>query len=331
MANVEQLIKRAAARYGINPRILRQQLVQESGLRTNARSGAGAEGIAQFIPSTAKAYGVNAADNNPADDIMGAAHYDSDLLKKYGTYERALSAYNSGKPDAYKDPGYAQGQTYNYVKSILGKTGGGGSSPLNTPTPSSATSSNTSPASGTATPDYQAERNQAVLAWYQNRMMPGAASQLASALTSAKNEAGSNTGTVAATSPVSPSVSSGGNVSGHGGAALDPSGKKVANWIEPILDYARQRGWKGTISSGYRSDQEQTQIYNSGVRPAALPRSMGGGGSNHEFTMYPGGAVDVTDAGTLAKILENSPYKQKLVYAGSKDPVHFSHPHNGSY
>lgn len=325
MANVEQLIKQAAAKYGINPRILRQQLVQESGLRTNARSGAGAEGIAQFIPSTAKAYGVNAADNNPADDIMGAAHYDSDLLKKYGTYERALSAYNSGQPDAYKDPGFAGGQTYNYVKDILG-AGGGGSSPRSTPAAVAST-----PSSSGSTADYQAERNQAVLAWYQNRMMPGATAQLASALTTAKNEAGSNTGTVAATSPVSSSVSGGGNVSGHGGTALDPSGKKVANWIEPILDYARQRGWKGTIESGYRSDQQQTQIYNSGVRPAALPRSMGGGGSNHEFTMYPGGAVDVTDAETLAKILENSPYKQKLVYAGSKDPVHFSHPHNGSY
>jgi hypothetical protein len=34
--------------------------------------------------------------------------------------ERALSAYNSGRPDAYKDPNFAHGQTYNYVRSIMG-------------------------------------------------------------------------------------------------------------------------------------------------------------------------------------------------------------------
>jgi hypothetical protein len=103
-------------------------------------------------------------------------------------------------------------------------------------------------------------------------------------------------------------------------------GKKVAAWIAPILRYARQHGWKGTINSGYRSYADQQRIYNSGVRPAAKP-----GTSNHEFTAFPGGAVDVSDAPTLARILSNSPYRGKLVYAGAKDPVHFSHPHNGGY
>lgn len=109
------------------------------------------------------------------------------------------------------------------------------------------------------------------------------------------------------------------------------AGKPVAKWIAPILEYARQHGWKGTVNSGYRSDAQQTQIYKSGVRPAALPMSMGGHGSNHEFKTYPGGAVDVTDAQTLAAILARSPYRHLLVYAGAKDPVHFSHPHAGAY
>lgn len=103
-------------------------------------------------------------------------------------------------------------------------------------------------------------------------------------------------------------------------------GKQVAAWIAPILSYARSQGWKGDVSSGYRSKAEQERIYNSGVRPAAVP-----GTSNHEGQAFPRGAVDVTEAAQLSKILEHSPYAKALVYAGSKDPVHFSHPHNGSY
>lgn len=103
-------------------------------------------------------------------------------------------------------------------------------------------------------------------------------------------------------------------------------GKPVALWIVPILTYGRNHGWKGTVNSGYRTLAEQTAIYNSGVRPAAPP-----GHSNHEGGDFPRGAVDVTDAAQLSEILLKSPYHSLLVWAGSKDPVHFSHPHNGSY
>jgi hypothetical protein len=115
------------------------------------------------------------------------------------------------------------------------------------------------------------------------------------------------------------------------GGTVTFDGKRVARWIGEALNYARAQGWKGTVNSGYRSDAEQKRIYDSGVRPAAKPRAYGGGGSNHEFTAYPGGAVDVSDAQTLARILAGSPYGRKLKWAGAKDPVHFSHPHNGSY
>jgi hypothetical protein len=104
------------------------------------------------------------------------------------------------------------------------------------------------------------------------------------------------------------------------------AGKPVAAWIAPILAYAKQHGWQGSVNSGYRSLAQQTAIYNSGVRPAAKP-----GTSNHEMTAFPGGAVDVSDAQQLSQILLKSPYAKTLVYAGSKDPVHFSHPVNGHY
>ncbi|CAB4171609.1 hypothetical protein UFOVP1346_22 [uncultured Caudovirales phage] len=114
------------------------------------------------------------------------------------------------------------------------------------------------------------------------------------------------------------------NTSVKGAANFE--GTQVAGWIAPVLTYARAHGWKGSLNSGVRSFADQSRIYNSGVRPAARP-----GTSNHEMTAFPGGAIDVNGAAQLSSILQQSPYKNLLVWAGAKDPVHFSHPHNGSY
>jgi hypothetical protein len=157
-----------------------------------------------------------------------------------------------------------------------------------------------------------------------NEHQPGALPSLVTALHGAQDTAPTTVRTpTGLASTAAPS-------SGRGGTATF-GGKRVANWIAPILSYAKQHGWTGTVTSGYRSDAEQTAIYKSGVRPAAVPRSLGGKGSNHEFTAFPGGAVDVSNAAQLAAILRQSPYAGKLVWAGAKDKVHFSHPHGGSY
>lgn len=108
----------AAQRYGIDPQIFLRQINQESGFNPNARSSAGAEGIAQFMPSTAA--GMHIDPMNPRQALMGAAKMDAGNIRKYGGWAPALSAYNSGNPNAYKDPSFASGQTFNYVKDILG-------------------------------------------------------------------------------------------------------------------------------------------------------------------------------------------------------------------
>lgn len=115
----------------------------------------------------------------------------------------------------------------------------------------------------------------------------------------------------------------------HGGLGTF-DGKKVAAWMVPVLQDARERGWKGTITSGYRSDAEQVRIYNSGVRPAAKPKALGGSGSKHSETGFLKGGVDVTDAETLDRILRAK--HSRLKFAGAKDRVHFSVPSpDGSY
>lgn len=136
MPDYQLATERAARKYKVDPAILKALVKQESDLNPKARSGAGAVGIAQFMPGTAKGYGVNLNDNRVTDDLEGAARYIADNLKRTGgDYRQALSIYNSGRPDAYKDPNFANGQTYNYVKTIMaaagrekGSAGGGGTS-----------------------------------------------------------------------------------------------------------------------------------------------------------------------------------------------------------
>ena len=111
-------------------------------------------------------------------------------------------------------------------------------------------------------------------------------------------------------------------------------GVRLAAWIVPMLKWARRHGWKGHVVSGYRSYDKQKQLYDAWLRrgktglPAAKP-----GTSKHEGAVFPRGAVDVDAASApqLSKILKSGPYANALKWAGSKDPVHFSYPHNGSY
>lgn len=170
--------------------------------------------------------------------------------------------------------------------------------------------------------DNSQQRQSLKLAYLENRHDPDALLALASGLQSAQDGPDRQV-KVKGSSPRQPSSDSGGKPA-SGVSSFE--GKQVAAWIKPALVYARKNGWKGQINSGYRSKADQTRIYNSGVRPAAKP-----GTSNHEFTQYPGGAIDVSDAETLAQILQGSKYGKRLKWAGKKDPVHFSHPHGGSY
>lgn len=111
----------------------------------------------------------------------------------------------------------------------------------------------------------------------------------------------------------------------HGIAQFD--GHPVARWIIPYLIYARSKGWGGSVNSGFRTLAEGKAIWaNPSITVKARP-----GTSNHEKANFPGGAVDVSNAAQLARILEEIPGGSLLKWAGSADPVHFSHPHNGGF
>lgn len=116
----------SAARWNVSAALLAAQLMAESNFNPFAVSPAGAEGIAQFIPSTAAAYGLD--DPFDAEAAIDAqAHLMSDLIGQLGSVQLALAGYNAG-PGAVEScecvPAYPETQAY--VSRILALLGGAG-------------------------------------------------------------------------------------------------------------------------------------------------------------------------------------------------------------
>jgi soluble lytic murein transglycosylase-like protein len=94
-ANYHTLARYDAQQAGIDPTLFERQIQQESGFNPLAISPAGAIGIAQFMPATAKGLGINPYD--PISSLQGAARYMARLVASYqGSYAKALAAYNAG-------------------------------------------------------------------------------------------------------------------------------------------------------------------------------------------------------------------------------------------
>jgi Transglycosylase SLT domain/D-alanyl-D-alanine carboxypeptidase len=119
-------IEHAAARWNVSAGLLAAQLMAESNFNPYAVSGAGAQGIAQFMPGTAAAYGLG----DPFDAraaIDAQAHLMSDLLRQFGSVPLALAAYNAGPaPVAACHCVPDIPETQAYVARILGLMGGAG-------------------------------------------------------------------------------------------------------------------------------------------------------------------------------------------------------------
>lgn len=94
---LEPLIVESAKRYGIDPRILRTVCFIESRYRLDAVSPKGARGPMQFMPDTARRYGLQDP-HDPRAATDAAAHYLRDLLIRFnGRLDLALAAYNAGE------------------------------------------------------------------------------------------------------------------------------------------------------------------------------------------------------------------------------------------
>lgn len=115
-----QMILDAAQRFNVQPVLLAAQLKAESDFNPNSVSPAGAQGIAQFMPGTARSMGLS----NPFDpraSILAQAKLMSQLIKQFGSIPKALAAYNAGPGAVQKYggiPPYTETQAY--VAKIIG-------------------------------------------------------------------------------------------------------------------------------------------------------------------------------------------------------------------
>jgi soluble lytic murein transglycosylase-like protein len=117
---IEPLIQRAAARHGVDPRLVRAVILAESGGDPNAVSPKGAMGLMQLMPATAHARGV-ADPFDPGENIdAGTAELAAWLDGYAGEIAMALAAYNAGGRAVDRHEGIPPyRETLRYVRQVL--------------------------------------------------------------------------------------------------------------------------------------------------------------------------------------------------------------------
>lgn len=113
-------IAKASATYNVPEKLIASIMKQESNFNPTAKSSAGATGLMQLMPSTAKYLGVQDS-TNPEQNIMGGTKYISQLLKQFdGDTSLALAAYNAGPGNVKKYDGIPPfKETQKYVTNVM--------------------------------------------------------------------------------------------------------------------------------------------------------------------------------------------------------------------
>ncbi|HEX5884950.1 MAG TPA: lytic transglycosylase domain-containing protein [Pyrinomonadaceae bacterium] len=121
---LDRIIFEAGANHGVDPRFIHAVIWQESKYKLEARSHAGAQGLMQLMPATAKRFGCEDP-YDPVSNIKAGTKYLSWLLKRFsGNVELALAGYNAGEGAVDKYDGIPPyNETQKYVKIISKRYG----------------------------------------------------------------------------------------------------------------------------------------------------------------------------------------------------------------
>ncbi len=119
-ARLDSIISAKSRKYGVDPALVAALIKAESDFNTRARSGAGARGLMQLMPETAREMGVSDT-TDPEENIEGGVRYLARLLKTFGPkMELAIAAYNAGEKAVLRYgavPPFEE--TKKYVKKVL--------------------------------------------------------------------------------------------------------------------------------------------------------------------------------------------------------------------
>ena len=117
-SNFEPIIQKASRQYGVDAELIRAVIKAESNFNPRAVSHAGAQGLMQLMPATARGLGVSNS-FDPEQNVMGGTRFLKGLLDRYnGDLDAALAAYNWGPGNVDRRPDRLPRETRDYLVKV---------------------------------------------------------------------------------------------------------------------------------------------------------------------------------------------------------------------